>query len=132
MIVHTNVGSAIRDLAPRRRTQRKALRRALIRTYNICGEAFYPRWRAFFLDRAFQAQGAGRLLACYLDKRACQTPDELGKFWADQALMPWLSAPTKQRHVAESVEVAAGFLRRLEAELCAERELRGMFSCNGL
>ena len=77
MIVHTNVGSAIRDLAPRRRTQRKALRRALIRTYNICGEAFYPRWRAFFLDRAFQAQGAGPLLACYLEKRACQTPDEL-------------------------------------------------------
>jgi hypothetical protein len=106
----------------------KAFRAALVRAYAICGTHSYPDWAAYFLDKEFQANGAGRLRACYLEKGACPTPAELGKFWADQVLMPWLSDKTKQRCFTELADVAAVFLRRLEAELCAERDLRAVLA----
>jgi hypothetical protein len=112
-------------------SRRKAFRAALVRAYAICGSYYYPDWAAYFLDKEFQANGAGRLQACYLEKGACLTPAELGKFWADQVLMPWLSDKTKQRYFTELADVAAGFLRRLEAELCAERNLRAVLSDAG-
>jgi hypothetical protein len=110
-------------------SQRKAFRAALVRAYAACGSSYYPDWAACFLDKEFQTLGAGRLQACYLEKSACPTPAELGKFWADQVLMQWLSDKTKQRWTTKLVDVAAGFLRRLEAELCAERDLRGVLAC---
>jgi hypothetical protein len=112
------------------KSRRKAFRKALARAYSICGGHYYPDWASYFLDKKFQAQGAGRLRACYLEDSGCPTPAELGKFWADQVLMPWLSDKTKERYVTELASVAGGFLRRLKAELCAERDLRTVLACS--
>jgi hypothetical protein len=122
------IKNAIQGLASRK-SRRKAFRTALVRAYSICGSHYYPDWAAWFLDKQFQAQGADRLRACYLEDSGCPTPAELGRFWADQVLMPWLSDKTKERCVTELADVAAGFLRRLEAELCAERDLRAVLAC---
>jgi hypothetical protein len=129
MIGFTTITNAMQSLGSQI-SRRKAFRVALARAYTICGHSYYPDWAAYFLDKEFQAQGANRLQACYLEKGACPTPAELGKFWADQVLLPWLSDKTKQRCFMELTEVAAGFLRRLEAELCAERDLRTVLACS--
>jgi hypothetical protein len=110
--------------------RRKAFRAALLRTYSICGHSYYPDWAAFFLDKEFQAHGASRLQACYLGESDCPTPAELGKFWADQVLMTWLSDKTKERYLKALVGAAAGFLRRLAAELCAERDFQALPACS--
>jgi hypothetical protein len=122
------IKNAIQGLASRK-SRRKAFRAALVRTYSICGSHYYTDWAAYFLDKGFQARGASRLKACYLEESDCQTPAELGKFWADHVLVPWLSEMTKERCVTELADVAAGFLRRLEEEMCAERDLRAVLAC---
>lgn len=129
MIGFATITNAIQGLGSQL-SRRKAFRVALVRAYTICGNSYYPDWAAYFLDKEFQAQGANRLQACFLEKDACPTPAELGKFWADQVLMTWLSDKTKQRWTTELTDVAAGFLRRLGAELCAERDLRGVLACS--
>jgi hypothetical protein len=125
---HTSIKNAIQGLAGHV-SRRKAFRAALVRAYDICGRTFYPDWAAYFLDREFQAREAGLLRACYLEESACPTPVELGKLWADRTLVPWLSSATKRRVVDELAEVATGFLRTLEAEICAERELQAVSAC---
>ena len=124
----TNIANAIQNLASQF-SRRKAFRAAMVRAYDICGRSYYPDWAAYLLDNEFQALEAGRLRACYLEGRACLTPVELGKLWADRTLVPWLSAGTMQRLVADLVKVATGFLRRLEEEICAERELQTARAC---
>jgi hypothetical protein len=121
------IKNAIQGLASWK-SRRQAFRAALVRAYSICGSQYYPDWAAYFLDKKFQAQSASRLKACY-EERDCPTPADLGKFWADQVLMPWLSDKTKERYVTKLADVAAGFLRRLEAEMCSERELRAVLTC---
>jgi hypothetical protein len=128
IVGHTSIKNAIQGLAGHV-SRRKAFRAALVRAYDICGRTYYPDWAAYFLDREFQAREAGLLRACYLEESACPTPVELGKLWADRTLVPWLSPRTMRRLVAELAEVAAGFLRTLEAEICAERELRAVSAC---
>jgi hypothetical protein len=128
MIGSTSIRNAVQNFTSQM-SRRKAFRAALVRAYTICGHTYYPDWAAYFLDRDFQDLGSGRLRTCYLEGSNCPTPVELGKLWADRTLVPWLSAQTMQRMVAELVKVADGFLRRLEAELCAERELRTVSAC---
>jgi hypothetical protein len=99
----------------KRNSQRQAFQAALTWAYITCARHYYPKWASYFLDEAFQAHGADRLLACYLKGATYLTPAELATLWADQML--WLSAETRQRHLAELVLVAARFLRCLEAEL---------------
>jgi hypothetical protein len=99
----------------KRSSQGQAFQTALTWAYLTCARHYYPKWASYFLDEAFQAHGADRLLACYLKGTAYLTPTELATLWADQML--WLRAQTRQRHLAELIPIATRFLRCLEAEL---------------
>jgi hypothetical protein len=123
-----NIRNAIQSFAVQI-SRRKVFRAAMVRAYAVCGGSWYPDWASYLLDKEFQAREAGRLRACYLEGRGCPTPAELGKLWAERTLMRWLSARTMQRLTADLVNVATGFLRRLEEEICAERELRTVSAC---
>jgi hypothetical protein len=123
-----NIRNAIQNFVTQV-SRRKAFRAAMVRAYTMCGCSYYPDWASYLLDKEFQAREAGRLRACYLEGRGCPTPAELGNLWAERTLVGWLSARTMQRLTADLVKVATGFLRRLEEEICAERELLTLSAC---
>jgi hypothetical protein len=116
----------ITQLQLKQNSQGQVFQVALTWTYLTCARHYYPKWASYFLDEAFQAHGADRLLACYLKGSAYLTPTELATLWADQML--WLSAEMRQRHLAELIPVAARFLCCLEAELRGRLEFPANFA----
>jgi hypothetical protein len=119
LIRNLSIGRVVQAVSDRR-AQGRALREALEWAYTVSARQYYPRWATYLLDPEFQALGANHLRDCYLKGVACLTPVELANFWADR--IRWLDEETKQRHIAELVQVASRFLRSLEAELCAAGE----------
>lgn len=115
-------------LGSSRNAQHRAFRAALRRSYTMCARHYYPKWASYLLDEEFQAHGAGRLRACYLEGVTCFEPADLAALWADQ-MGWWLSEVLKERHTAELLPVASRFLRCLEAELCGHPEFQPNFNC---
>lgn len=97
----------------RQRLQRRVLRRAQRRAFQQFARR-YPHWAESLFDDFFLTHDAAPLIAGYLMPYRRPTAAELAKAWAAQCPSPRSSPPLD---LTEVTQVAAAFLRTLDAEL---------------